>query len=116
MWSVPVRRFLFTESPGYAQAIMKFPGHSARYQRALDRVGSDPKPMPRSDGNSTGLRSAMLGLSIPANGLERAENDRDERKPEKPPDKVHSEKVIPIVEVEHADSPRGVKVNIPSRA
>ena len=42
--------------------------------------------------------------SFPRNRLEPPENDSDERHPEGPPEQVHSEKVITIVEVEHVVS------------
>jgi hypothetical protein len=76
MWSAPVRRLRMIRSLGIAQAIMKLHKHC-------------------------GVASTILSSSLPADRFVRAEHDRDEQNPETPPEQVHSEKMITILEVEH---------------
>lgn len=44
---------------------------------------------------------SLFRISLPGNRLVQTENDSDEREPEQPPEKVHSEPMIPVKHVKH---------------
>lgn len=54
---------------------------------------------------TAGLRPRTLSSSAPGNRLVHSEYDRYECKPEHPPEDVHANEVVPIIEVEHGVSP-----------